>query len=895
MSRSRFAAAVLLVLTLLSACTPLEDTGATIITPQALPFSANELANPGRGLYRWSDQKAIVPPEYVSDRDSYRRFRWDEFETAPGEYNFGRIDAFIEDSIERGQRAQVGFIQPVGPSSNGDSRMPAYLTNEKYGTWWNGTFWPDFNNGFVLERFEAMIRALGQRYNGDDRISMVQMNFYGAYGEYYVPGDAPDSVPRITRSNAQRVVKTYLTAFPDSQLTTLLGNSHGGHVMRAAILADRSIGWSRMALGCPSQMDNIDRLMEDPEIGAELRERWKYAPVWTEMIGQYSGDCGNQFAAAVDQVAQYHVSYVGNGNFREPFNVFPYNRDGTRNSKSIWTEANIRDFILAGKRAGYRYVVQQVEVGQAERGTRWQVRSTWRNDGSAPVYEPWQVQYELREIGGKTVWKSASQVNLRTVLPSTTGVQTYATMDTFTLPDDLPSATYRLHVVVPAISRYVKPLQLAIGGRQPDGSYYLGDVAVKRKGETPPPTLPPIRPAPTERPPAPLPPLPATPTPQPGAPTPVPRETRDTISFVGATSLVANDARTFTLARPDGVQAGDVLLAQVAHRSPEATLIIPGGWKLVRTDVQQTALVQSLYVRVAGEDEPETYTWRSDTSTDMGGGMLAYRGADTTQLVVSNAGESVVSDRVSLPDTSPPAGSRLVVFGSLGWGFADLDAPEDSERRYEDRLEETDITIIAADVSASDAPDRLELGADEDTSFIGQVAVLVPAPEIKSVAPSADTYVRDGQRATRNFGDDDVLVLRSSDAGPEWDRVVLLAFDLGGIAAIETRSAVLVLPLIEQAERAFVVDLYTTNPNWDEYEVVWNSRPKRGTLAASTSVAPEHTEVRYDVTPLVNAALRGNRRFAVQLYDSTIANVRIKFASRETVTPPTLLVELPPG
>lgn len=451
---------------------------AMAFSPAPLGFAADEIANPGRGLYRWTGQTAIADKKLISDRDSYRRFPWFEIETRKGEYDFSKIDAFLDEAEKNGQRAIAGFVQPIGPAADGGSRVPPYLTDAKYGEWWNGTFWPDYNNDYVRERFAAIIAALGQRYGNDERLAMVQMNHYGAYGEYHVPYRAPERVPRITPEHARETIGYFQRAFPNTRLSALVSDSHGGSMTKAALSASPDIGWSRMALGCEHQFDSVDEFMAEPVYGPILRDRWKTAPVWTEMIGWYTEkDCGDLFGSAARQVSQYHISYVSNGNFDQPYDIFPYERDGSRNKGSRWSQKNIDDFVRAGKLAGYRYRIDTVRVGVPQPGTEWQIETVWRNDGNAPTYDGWQVQYELRDRAGKLVWSGVSQVNLRQVLPTDDGAGTQVT-DLLALPGDLPGGRYELRVNVPAFSRYVAPLQLAMEGQQRDGSYTLGQVLV---------------------------------------------------------------------------------------------------------------------------------------------------------------------------------------------------------------------------------------------------------------------------------------------------------------------------------------------------------------------------------------------------------------------------------
>lgn len=448
--------------------------GATI-RPEALPFSANELASAGRGLYRWNRDTAITGAGLISNRDAYDRFRWNELEPEQGRYDFSDIDAFLADAQKNGQRAILGLVQPIGPASNGDSRMPTYLTSTRYGTWYKGTFWPDYNNPFVLQRLQAIVAELGKRYGNDSRVAMVQMIHYGAYGEYHVPYDYGTNVPRITAANAALTVGYFQQAFPNARLIAMLTDNSSGVMSIAALSASPRIGWARMSLGCDHQMETVGEIIQKGgPLGVLVRDRWKTAPVMAEMIGNYSQQsCGDIFANTLAQVDDYHISLIGNGNFPSPYDTDPYNDNGTRNTASRWSDTQIGQMVLAGKRAGYRYRIASAKVERAQAGAQWQIATEWQNDGNAPTYDGWQVQYELRATTGELAWSGRSSAALEGMLPGTS-----STTDTFTLPSALKPGRYLLSVRI-TLPGVATPLQLAMAGQQCDGGYSLGTIDLR--------------------------------------------------------------------------------------------------------------------------------------------------------------------------------------------------------------------------------------------------------------------------------------------------------------------------------------------------------------------------------------------------------------------------------
>jgi hypothetical protein len=86
---------------------------------------------------------------------------------------------------------------------------------------------------------------------------------------------------------------------------------------------------------------------------------------------------------------------------------------------------------------------------------------------------------------------------------------------------------------------------------------------------------------------------------------PLPYVIDPAIVFRGAAATGNGGATTLSIAKPAGVVAGDVLVAQIAVRGGTGTTITaPGGWTSVRRENRLTTIAQAIYYRVAGTLEP---------------------------------------------------------------------------------------------------------------------------------------------------------------------------------------------------------------------------------------------------------------------------------------------------
>jgi hypothetical protein len=146
-------------------------------------------------------------------------------------------------------------------------------------------------------------------------------------------------------------------------------------------------------------------------------------------------------------------------------------------------------------------------------------------------------------------------------------------------------------------------------------------------------------------------------------------------AFRSAASAILTGASgtALTIARPSGVQAGDLLLAQIRYRDPVTGLTAPAGWTLVGTITSGQANHAVLY-KVATASEPTSYTFNQGTSAGrMAGGIGAYTGVNTAAPI--NAWAASVGEAATLvaPSVNTTVDNALVV---RLWGWRGVSASE---------------------------------------------------------------------------------------------------------------------------------------------------------------------------------------------------------------------------
>ncbi|HFU1339746.1 TPA: DUF4832 domain-containing protein, partial [Klebsiella michiganensis] len=147
----------------------------------------------------------------------------------------------------------------------------------------------------------------------------------------------------------------------------------------------------------------------------------------------------------------------------------------TLNLKSRPVPAAYRDIVdSALLRIGYRYRVGQMEWDTPVRsGMPLTLNVTWRNDGVAPAYLPYLVQWRIVNDAGTTVTQIKTADDVRQWLPGD-----HHSSATLPLPAGLPGGQYRLEA---ALTNYQgQPrIQLANEGKTGDGWYSLASFNLK--------------------------------------------------------------------------------------------------------------------------------------------------------------------------------------------------------------------------------------------------------------------------------------------------------------------------------------------------------------------------------------------------------------------------------
>lgn len=459
------------------------------ITSIAPSQATGQLASSDRGQYLWYPEEHNLPvPETHSATDSYARFPWAELEPRPGRYEFAAIDDQLAKARARGGTFSFR-VMPVCAWCGAPASLPSDLADSPRS--WSATLddgevlrIPDWNDAAYLRRWGSLMKALGERYDKDPAFGYIDSGGYGNWGEghnwpYEGMYPRPSGQRSATVESATSIVDSVIRYFPTSYVLhspyQLRNDSEQRYdpeaswaSLRAALTAAPRVGIRNDCLGGGSVQAFALELLNDaqrravseglPVIDRPL-DRWQIAPFVTEWCDSInpSGNDGT-FAQGAQQVNDLHVSLLSNGNFK-----------GTLTEYSASEQSA---FLQANRLAGYRFSLPKVTVSSAATSGKSVIEAQWVNDGVAPTYQNWIVEYSLRDDKGLPVRSVRSRLALKTLLGGEPPVDDSVSIETA----ELPGGAYSLHVRAIDEEGYRPALGIAVGNRLSDGSYQLGQV-----------------------------------------------------------------------------------------------------------------------------------------------------------------------------------------------------------------------------------------------------------------------------------------------------------------------------------------------------------------------------------------------------------------------------------
>lgn len=163
------------------------------------------------------------------------------------------------------------------------------------------------------------------------------------------------------------------------------------------------------------------------------------------------------------------------------------------------------------------------------------------------------------------------------------------------------------------------------------------------------------------------------------------------------------------------------------------------------------------------------------------------------------------------------------------------------------------------------------------------------AASVLNISAVADTFVEGGS-PSKNFGTEQKLEIKDA-SNIDNDRIAFLRFDLRNVTETSLGSAFLqvyVTHLPNGSPAPFKLHA-VADDTWAEKSLTWQNKPALGAQLHTQSIAATGW-VSIDVTQFVKAELAGDKQVSLAFQDDSLARLMIRLGSRESKTPPVLVL-----
>ncbi len=439
--------------------------GMVTITPTGL---STLLGNPGMGMQTFYRTKATDANNGIIPLGAaYTRYYWSSVEPNQGDFSFRSMVDDYTAARAQGQdyctriapydytNAGPGWLQSMGVSgymiTEGGRGTPVWV--------------PNMDDPTVKAEFAKLVQALGARFDGLPGFGPIDIGSIGLWGEWHnwraiissingnAPGSVGDEIPMPPLATLKWYVDLYFTYFPKT--IKLMGSGEEPDSLTTQTLAyalGRGAGWRADALGDPYHMEN--RFIQALPGGAN-DTHWQTAPVYFEPYDWADIDV----TTTVNFALSMHASVV-------------HDRDRGRRG---FTSAELPEINRLLMKLGYRFVLNELSYPAiAAAGQEMTLTMAWQNVGVAPTYRDDVLAVQIRNATGTPVLTSNTGIAVKKWLPGAT----YTVTPTLTLPAGLAPGAYTVALGIVDPARMSPAVQLAIQGRDANGWYPLGTIAV---------------------------------------------------------------------------------------------------------------------------------------------------------------------------------------------------------------------------------------------------------------------------------------------------------------------------------------------------------------------------------------------------------------------------------
>lgn len=363
---------------------------------------------------------------------AYIRILWKDFEPEFEKYNFGFVDEILSDAESHGQTV---MFRLMAHSTREEDDVPDWLKKI--------IPCPERPCGMrvkdsptdprFLQFFAKAIRALGERYDSNPTLDIVDLSLPGAWGEGH-------KVELFPIEDIKALMDAYIEAFPNTMFISQVIIPE----LVSYINSKHKVGWRADGIG----RQNLTYEYY-PNLFAKIPEHdelWKKAPIAFESywwLGEWERqhwDFDGIFKALLD----WHVTY-----FNAKSLPIPYE-----------SKEKIDSFI---SKMGYHFQLSEVDIPDVISGEEIKINYVIKNSGVAPIYHNVKTNWKLKGENGEC-FEFVTNNDIRDWMPG----ECFVT-DVLTLPGSMAKGKYTLSF---GIGDDTTPLVYLCNDLERNGKFY---------------------------------------------------------------------------------------------------------------------------------------------------------------------------------------------------------------------------------------------------------------------------------------------------------------------------------------------------------------------------------------------------------------------------------------
>jgi len=431
---------------------------------QTLKFKASEkpVVNPGKGWVVYGG----FPKSHCQDAldvcsSAYNRFCWSELEPEEGKFNWEPLEKALKEWDAAGKQFGFGvmcesfhnYMKYTTPKWVFDLGVPSI----EYDGWKvkGQVALKQWDNPIFLEKLKNFIDAMGKKYDGDPRISCIDIRSYGQWGEGHL-GHLKGSV-RLTPDGLKKHIQIHLDAFKKTRLMIPWGETFLNPVYDWAV--DKGVGIRRDGvLGNSNGSELIRCKGKVPSFGE-----------WFSSYQEHIKNDGSRYAWG-DKLEDRILDDTVRG-------AFTYQNLGQYDFKDLFVKEK-RPFIdKLTNMMGYHFLLDEITIPrQVKSGTDFEASFKWENKGLAFIFIPCTVVAAIIDKDGKVVTKCEA----KGCHPDKWAPDGKQISETSSLNFTAPAGSYRLAVgLFSDPKRQTPDIRLGIEGETSGNWHVLGKIDVE--------------------------------------------------------------------------------------------------------------------------------------------------------------------------------------------------------------------------------------------------------------------------------------------------------------------------------------------------------------------------------------------------------------------------------